>query len=202
MENEFDRVIEKLNVLRQNNKVEFHPVAEEIVTSFEKRWKIILPEDYRRLLLTAGYVRLPNDGYSLLLSLDKALEYLLEYFTDVPVPDDLFSAPFPFTTVWAGKDDFTDESDYLEHTRQKIATMRGALPLGSGGCTTRYILIVSGPERGNIWWDDRWDGFTVAPEPFTSQWSDEHERAIPVEPDRRVTFHQWLEGYVDYWLTS
>lgn len=55
MENEFNKIIEKLNVLRQNNKVEFHPVAEEIITSFEKRWKSILPEDYRRLLLTAGY---------------------------------------------------------------------------------------------------------------------------------------------------
>jgi len=202
MENEFDRVIEKFNVLRQNNKVEFHPVAEEIITSFEKRWKSILPEDYRRLLLTAGYFKLPNDGYSLLLSLDKAFEDLLEYFTDVPVPDDLFSAPFPFTTVWAGKDDFTDETDYLEHTRQKIATMRGALPLCSGGCTTRYILIVSGPERGNVWWDDRWDGFTVAPEPFTSQWSDEHERAVPVEPSIRINFRSWIEEYVDHWLAS
>jgi hypothetical protein len=202
MENEFDRIIEKFNALRQSNKVVFHPVEEEIVASFEKQWKFNLPEDYRRLLLTVGYFRLSNHEDPMLLSLDKALGNVLRYFSDIPVPDDLFSAPFPFTTVWLGKDHFTDQADYLELERLKIATVRGALPLCSGGCTTQYILIVSGPERGNIWWDDRWDCLSVAPEPFTPQWSDEHDRAVPIEPGNRVTFCRWIENYVDHWLAS
>ncbi|HRE46571.1 MAG TPA: hypothetical protein PLD47_02505 [Aggregatilineales bacterium] len=202
MENDFDRVIEKFNMLRQINKVEFQPVSEEIVTGFENRWNIILPENYRRLLLSVGYVKLLNDGYSLLLSLDEVVEDAVSYFSDTPIPNDLFSAPFPFTTAWLGKDKFDDEADYLEQVRQKIGTVRGALTLCSGGCTTRYILVVSGTERGNVWWDDRWDCFSVAPEPFTPQGSDEHDRAIPIEPGNRVTFYQWIEGYVDHWLAS
>ncbi|MEZ4338583.1 MAG: SMI1/KNR4 family protein [Sandaracinaceae bacterium] len=57
--------------------------------------------------------------------------------------------------------------------------MRGALPVGHGGCQTWYWLVVSGPERGEVWLDERGDG--EPPEPVVGE-------------DGALEFDAWLRS--------
>jgi hypothetical protein len=74
------------------------------------------------------------------------------------------SEPFPYTERWNA--DPIDESLPIDgQYRQQedywdSRHVAGALPICHLGCNLRQCLIVTGPERGNIWFDDRadWQG--------------------------------------------
>lgn len=103
----------------------------EKILAFEARYEILLPDEYRRFLLTIG------DGgagpcYGI-LSLEEAKR---ELFAGPSEPS--LSRPFiPPQTMDAAK-----RMDYPAD---------GILPLAEIGCGSIFILIVTGSERGSIW---------------------------------------------------
>lgn len=60
---------------------------------------------------------------------------------------------------------------------------RGAVPICEEGCALREWLVVTGPERGNIWLDHRADGRGLTP-----AWLPHH---------RRVTFGEWYLHWLE-----
>lgn len=66
--------------------------------------------------------------------------------------------------------------------------MDGSIPIATKGCNLGVSLVVSGPERGNIWYDLRADmeGITPASKPGSP----------------RLTFLQWYEDWLDRALAA
>ena len=61
--------------------------------------------------------------------------------------------------------------------------MTGAIPICEHGCQLREYLVVTGPERGNIWFDDRADWFGLYPDKTTGR--------------ERLTFLEWYRLWLD-----
>tara|TARA_Y100001934_G_scaffold243249_1_gene299685 strand:+ start:1119 stop:1328 length:210 start_codon:yes stop_codon:yes gene_type:complete len=59
----------------------------------------------------------------------------------------------------------------------------GAIPICHLGCAQRQWLIVSGPERGNIWCDDRADNEGLSP--------------LKKPQKKRITFFEWYREWLD-----
>lgn len=61
--------------------------------------------------------------------------------------------------------------------------MNGTIPITTQGCGLGVSLVVSGPERGHVWFDLRADQNGVAP------------ATSPTRP--RLTFFQWYDAWLD-----
>lgn len=175
------------------------PLSEEVVMQFERQWRCELPEEYRCFLRELG------DGgagpYYGVFPLGRAhLGSELVSFADWGFD---LSKPFPHTEAWNDdwlmdegapqREDFSNEDDYeaaLEEWRESEAaqaaedayfdaygTGTGSIPLCHRGCGFRDWLIVSGPERGNVWYDMAPDRLGVEP--------------IATQGRSRVTFAEW-----------
>jgi hypothetical protein len=141
-------------------------LTQEHVASVETKYAIALPASYRDFLLHVGNGGAgPNYGIFKLETVNLALgaEHL---WADVPYFVGSLSCPFPHIESWNDCEDRpTDCSDpaYEELTQRfeqnyfdpKI--VNGAIPISDAGCNLRYWLVVTGPEKGNIWFDKRAD---------------------------------------------
>lgn len=110
---------------------------ESELAAFERTHGVTLPTDYRRFLLEIGdgcvdgppaegllaLGRVPDEHYR---SADEALARLRE--------------PFTATETWIRDDE--PDADGVD---------RGALVLGTDGDGAHYLLIVTGPARGQVW---------------------------------------------------
>ena len=76
------------------------------------------------------------------------------------------TAEFPFTDAWdddevhdAVEEQAPDLEDRLDRYFS-TSWVRGTLPLLDLGCGDLLILVLNGPERGNVWFDGRanWSG--------------------------------------------
>ena len=61
--------------------------------------------------------------------------------------------------------------------------VNGAFPIGHYGCTIYAWLVVTGPEAGNMWLEDR--GADNGLSPFSSQHCE------------RLTFYEWYREWLD-----
>lgn len=145
------------------------PLSEAEVAAFEHRHQIRLPEEYREFLARVGNGG-PGPPFYGLLPLGATSDGgIPEWFANGY--DGLLAEPFPLSTYWVWE---TDEE--IPDLEDRLASLRfGNLCLGTDGCGLYWLLIVSGPERGQIW--SVGDGAIQ-----------------PLAP--RHTFHSWYE----YWL--
>ena len=130
------------------------PLKESDVRAFERRHKVELPAGYRAFLLTLG------DGGSEAGPHGEELYRLGQYPpNDVPKPEYVHlpdigrQFPFTATTVW---EDHCDNCDNEKYQDDLSRLHYGNLCLVESGCGLYYHLIVTGPERGNVWqfaWD-------------------------------------------------
>lgn len=171
---------------------ELNPVltANEVST-FEHEHDVRLPDDYRQFITRVGNGGAgPYYGLFALGEMDDGDDF---------GPWDNFigelSSPFPHIKAWnnvsdkpeyqgAGDDERFDP--LIEEFDERYFDPRhvcGAIPICHLGCARRQWLVVTGPEAGNVWCDDRADYKGLYP-----LRSDKHDR---------VTFYEWYRGWLD-----
>jgi len=120
--------------------------TEDELLEFERKHGITLPLDYRNYLIHAGV------GFNC----DPCNICLLEEwcYPNDEFPADFLSRDFPHTKAWDDKSLAKEGMGWGSPYHDK-SLVCGALRIVETGCEGYDLLIVSGPERGNIWHDDR-----------------------------------------------
>jgi hypothetical protein len=144
------------------------PLSLDRVDAFEDAHQVVLPEPYRSFLVRAGNGGAgPGHGVFSLGEMDRNSgegPWYPELVGDL-------ARPFPFHEAWNDLTglpypDGMTEQRYLvelaafeEHYWRRVD---GAFPVAHLGCAIRTWLVVTGPERGHLWLDDRAsdNGFT------------------------------------------
>ena len=141
-------------------------IAENTLDSFERTHDIRLPEGYRDFLLTIG-----NGGagpYYGLVPLEYSLSSDIDSLSRIPEISP--SKPFRFTEAWNMEfDDSMDEEEYYEQKDEIYFDNKwadGLLRIANFGCGVSFNLVVSGPEYGHIWIDDRCNEQGIYPDPY------------------------------------
>lgn len=176
------------------------PLKECDVADFESQHGIALPEDYRGFLVHVGNGGAgPYYGVFRLGEMDDGWGHAPWEESNGFVGD--LSEPFPHRDRWndlTGKPEFdasreTDhdyEDEYGErldeweqnhywHPRQ----VNGAIPICHLGCAYRQWLVITGPEAGHIWCDDRVDYRGLYP--------------LELDDKRRASFIDWYLSWLD-----
>lgn len=112
------------------------PMSEDGLQAFESENGISLPDEYRLFLGTVC-----NGVYGDLFGL-----FSLGELPDEDWPKGDLSKPFPFTQ----KRDYEAEG-YPDPEEEDDSTLNGYLYVSSAGGGQFWILIITGPERGNMW---------------------------------------------------
>lgn len=138
-----------------SHKFELSPcLSEGEVTAFEKKYNIILPTDYRRFILEIGNSGM-GPGYGLLALINGNYRSgPLDY------PEHL-SVEFQYSEAWNydlenGEEEEDDDEEY-EHRKA------GAEYICGYGCTHECLLVITGQEAGNMWWDERGTDYGILP---------------------------------------
>ena len=151
--NHFSQAIERIKQEISMHSIKLNsPLSQHAVEDFEASYNIRLPEAYRRFLLEVGD---GGDGppYYALVRLADAVrgQYERNPQTDERErfrPD----LPFPITDNWVWVDQEIEEDD---RTRSTVSE-HGHLFLGTDGCGIDWIIIITGEERGNVWYRDEY----------------------------------------------
>ena len=185
-----------------NHQYRFRPKAtSDDVRAFEEILQIQLPSDYRTFVTEVG-----NGGagpYYGILGLDQLRE--------IATSRDTLARPFPYDQPSLGRDDILDQlqtadDDEYEQllTRYWAETERdGLISICEYGCDLRFILVVNGPERGNVWFDQVADlaGFcpvTINPQAPPKSWSSWCITENLEPTTDRVTFSDWYLCWLDW----
>ena len=210
MEADYAAIREGLRLLRESHRpptvfgAETHafrahpPLTEEAVREFEVRHRITLPMEYRGFLIHVGNGGAgPSYGLFKLGEMDNAFKHKRWREGDGFVG--VLSRPFPHAAAWndlsgepaydksrEGDCEWEDEYERRLNAWAQVYwspnNVNGAIPICHLGCAYRQWLVVSGPEAGRVWDDDRADRRGLKP--------------LQQKGRKRVTFLQW---YVD-WL--
>jgi SMI1 / KNR4 family (SUKH-1) len=140
-EERVDRIARKV----RERGLRFGPtLTDESIADFESRGGCLLPDGYRAFLQHVGDGGIGPPAYGLLRLGQTPDDMSVEESRSWAEVRNL-SRPFPFTRPWVWEDgDLCDEG-----TREQVE--HGSIHLGTDGCAQYWVLIVSGPERGNIW---------------------------------------------------
>ena len=124
------------------------PIRKNVLSRFENKHHIVLPEEYREFLLTICNGR-AGPGYGLQPLNESFVGYMQQPLTP--------SQSFPYSNADADQiiRDYLDEPQrgieaWLNHT-VALGT-NGYICLSDHGCGERSILIVSGEQRGKVWY--------------------------------------------------
>jgi hypothetical protein len=132
------------------------PLADDDIRRFEAEHQIVLPPDYREFL-----ARLGNGGAGPGYGLEKLGQTYRAAWSESPGMLGELARPFPHSDAWnADPLDGTRPADEQYRRQDDYWSSRhvnGALPICDHGCNLRELLVVTGPERGNMWFDDRAD---------------------------------------------
>jgi hypothetical protein len=184
----------------ETHRFQVHPpLAEAAVRQFEDRHGIQLPPDYRGFLIHIGNGGAgPAYGLFKLGEMDDSLGQ--EQWQQGDGFVGVLSKPFPHRAAWNDRtgepayddtreddpeweDEYQEQMDAWEKLYWNPANVNGAIPICHLGCAIRQWLIVSGPESGNVWHDDRVDLGGLKPV---------HQKGRD-----RVTFGQWYTDWLD-----
>jgi hypothetical protein len=150
------------------------PLPEDAVAQFEAGHRIALPADYRAFVTGVGNGGAgPAYGLFELGKMDGQVRHTRWRENDGFVGT--LAEPFPHAGPWNdltgqpieedfGPLDYSVENDYdraaeaFERRYWDPANVNGAIPICHLGCAKRQWLVVTGPEAGHVWGDDRADG--------------------------------------------
>jgi SMI1 / KNR4 family (SUKH-1) len=170
------------------------PLSESAIIKFEKKYDIYLPQDYRRFLIEVGNGGAgPYYGFFKLGEMDDWRKEYRKWKENDGFMGDL-SEPFPHTAPW---NDLTGEPNYDEENEEEYElqmdafeekywdpkNINGAIPICHLGCALRQWLVITGPEAGHVWCDDRADLKGLFP--------------LTAPGKTRVTFYEWYRGWLD-----
>lgn len=176
------------------------PASERQLTAFEDRYHVKLPEDYREFLAAAG-----NGGAGPFhgvfpLGLFDGAGTELEPWEEGDGLTGTLADPFLLTEPWnlpperLERPHFeTDDEEYewqegLDADLYRPDLMNGTFPICHHGCAKRTFLVVTGKERGHVWYDGR-----ASTEPISPH-ADER--------GRRLTFAEWYDAWLEKSLRS
>ncbi|WP_328613434.1 SMI1/KNR4 family protein [Amycolatopsis sp. NBC_00355] len=132
------------------------PVPAAEIADFEARHGVTLPEEYRGFLLSVG-------GHG-------AGPYYGLYRLSAPeCPDEdgwrpgFLSTPFPFTEAWNRAEHHPTDNEIPDDLYFDQRWITGSLKVAHFGCGAYFRLVVTGPERGRLWFDDRASDGGVSP---------------------------------------
>jgi hypothetical protein len=166
MQEAWERVRQRVRELRLPVGPCLSPAALE---SFERQHCVRLPEDYRWFLANVGNGSVGPPFFGLVPigeTWDWSYPEDREFWGSLPA----VAEPFPFTEKWW----WDDTEPTWDTLRNRV--WKGSISLGTDGCGLGYYLIVSGPERGQIW--------------------EFHDLGInPVEP--RHGFAEWFSAWLE-----
>jgi len=151
------------------HKFLLHPcITEKQVRQFEARHAIHLPEDYRNFLLEVG-----SGGAGPLYGL-----FSFGHFGERGLPE--LALPFPHSEHWNPqfKEGDTPVLSEFEDWYFDTKHIFGSMPICHEGCGYYDLLVVTGPEHGNVWVDARVSDGGICPlgvsfGPWYSKWLDE-----------------------------
>lgn len=176
----------------KSHQFRLHPVVRKsVITKFESKCGIKLPEDYRRFITEVG-----NGGAGPYYGVFKFREMDDSHSFTRWAENDGFvgtlAKPFPHTKSWNDVPPFPEEQEDESLYEAEIETfntiywntdnVNGAIPICHQGCAYRNWLVVSGPETGNIWEDLRagQDGLTP----------------VTLGRMKRLTFLEWYNNWL------
>jgi hypothetical protein len=175
----------QLHAIRKHRYHLSPPLAEAEVAKFEAEYRIDLPADYRLFLLEIGNGG-AGPGYD-----------LLELNSMIREKDDL-ARPFPFTTTIT-----TDACDHLlqmhdDWDEAEAFLSAGHIMVGYSGCQCWDILIITGDQRGYMWYMDGLfhSPIKIANGVICCHLYDEDDGRVP-DDAVPVTFSQWYEAWLD-----
>jgi hypothetical protein len=147
----------------QDHQFYTHPVlSPTAIRDFEQKHRIELPMEYRGFLLRVGNGGAgPGYGVFRLEEMDDGFGHRAWSENDGCIG--VLSMPFPHTTSWndlpegAAYEYPADDRGWQEENDRYFdaVNVNGAIPICHLGCALRQWLVVTGPEAGNIWNDDR-----------------------------------------------
>lgn len=140
----------------------YPPLAESELIAFELQHGITLPSEYRSFLLSSGN---GGDVFFKLGEMDDGWGFSQWKEGDFV---GVLAKPFPYTEPWNDLTGYIEyNADESEAEQRKYEEIRdafderyyqaidGALPLAHLGCAIRLWFVVTGTERGYVWYDDR-----------------------------------------------
>jgi hypothetical protein len=177
---DYDEIRSKLKVLQGSElpyaapqAYEIHPpLTEHEVIQFEREHQVTLPSEYRGFLIHVGNGGAGPHGVFRLGEMDDGWGHKLWQENDGFVG--ILSKPFSHTNRWndlKGQPEY-DESqavekgyedryiELLDKFDEKYWSgdqVHGAVPICHRGCALRNWLVITGPEAGHVWCDDRAD---------------------------------------------
>ena len=167
------------------------PLKPSLVSTFETRHKIQLPEDYKRFITEIG-----NGGAGPYYGIFKLGE-MDDCFDHKPWKENdgfigVLSEPFPHTKAWNDVPPYPEEQDDEDAYEAELQAfdeiywnpkqVNGAIPVCHQGCAYRNWLVVTGVEAGNVWEDLRVDQKGLLP--------------VKIKRKRRVTFLEWYDDWL------
>ncbi|MFC7327570.1 hypothetical protein [Marinactinospora rubrisoli] len=123
------------------------PLGPAGVREREEAFGVTLPEPYRSLVAVIGDGCPGGPPFYGLLRLDDSLT---GGDGSVRAEGIDLTRPFPLTETWAWRDD--PRPDAVVEPLVAEAWTSGTLPLGTDGCGMDWRLVITGPQRGRVWW--------------------------------------------------
>lgn len=169
-------------------------LSKRALVRFETKYNVTLPDEYRDFLLHMGNGGAgPGYGVFPLGKHDGSGSKLVRWKERV---EGQLATEFPLTAPWqpdldAYPDSFeSDEAEDAGHERQEARQYppeyeAGLLPICHHGCALRSYLVVTGQQRGQVWFDGRPDDEALRPHLVKGE---------------GVTFMQWYEDWLDRYL--
>jgi hypothetical protein len=167
-------------------------LSESALREFEHRHRVDLPAGYRAFIgnIANGGVG-PGCGVFRLGEMDHNAE--LQPWAEGDGFIGVLANPFPYMKPWNDLseqpspelmkvDEIAYEAQMALFEERYFAPVDGAVPVSHLGCAIRVWLVVSGPEAGNLWLDDRA--------------SDGGWEPVTLGTLERVTFLPWYENWV------
>jgi SMI1 / KNR4 family (SUKH-1) len=145
-------------------------VTEDHLCTYEQQWMVRLPEEYRSFVKEVGNGGDGPPHYGL-FAVEKSHHDESGTVIDGHDP----AKDFPLENDWIWESD----EDYDESAVQRIATL-GHIFLGTDGCGMQHVLVIAGPETGNVW--------LIA---------DEGAQPVYFRELRRHTFLDWIEAWLE-----
>ena len=147
------------------------PLAGESVARFEQKHGITLPIDYWAFMQELG-----NGGAGPFYGIFPLGEWDEGVWEEEHGLVGRLSSPFPHQTVWnlpvkrLEPPESFDSNEEEDEWHQKLdaeyydsTLVNGAIPICHHGCALRTWLVVTGPERGHVWFDGRAQDTGIAP---------------------------------------
>lgn len=199
MSHELEVIKEKLKRLEELSEGKFGtytPVPESEIVTFEQKYGITLPQEYRTFLVEIGY------GGTGLYTLEEGFSQI-GFWDDEERPLNILQRPFRFKHAWHPIDWQTDPSQDLDTIEQ--LGYEGWLSIHHSGCTVHNILIISGEERGNIWSEDFGGSGGLIPRieidgkvtyPHVS-WQEKNNHS-----HKHIGFYKWYTAELASWAKS